>query len=431
MDLHSLTAGVCCLSLALCALPAVAVDAVRVVETPCGFAFQSSAGETPWRACGIEKANAMGPDCGKLGFPYADAVKRAGLDRSAWCRKTAARLRKCGFNALGTSCDIWLNETQAFWQTEMIALSAWMRQEGEDYVIAVDPHSPCGPVANAFHPRFAEICDRAAKASSRFRTDKKFLGYYLDNELNWWGLGDWWACGLLDAVLEKLPETHPARIEAVRILKAHPDLPTARRVFTERLARTYFTTIRKAIRKYDPEHLILGVRFAGVAGAPNEVWRICGEACDVVSVNCYPTADVEKGALTFGVAEGFLPSGYRKTAEWTPVPMRVMLKERYEICKRPLLITEWSFRGGDVGIPRAESNGQELPTQKERARAIALFLAEMNRLDFVIGHFFYKWCDERYLTGDGQAVETLNWGIVSMDDTPHVPAVKAFMKEKK
>ncbi len=405
----------------------VSAESVRVVEIPRGWAFQSSAGEAPWRVSGMEKANASGPDCGKLGFPYAEAVKRAGLDRRAWCRKTIRQLEQWGFNTLGTSCDTWLNETQAFWRTEMMAISAWMQQEGEEYVISVNRKSPCGPVANMFHPRFAEICDKAAKASSRFRTTKKFLGYYLDNELNWWGRGNWWECGLLDAVLTQLPKSHTARIEAERILGENPDRRVARKIFTERAARIYFSTIRKAIRRYDPDHLILGCRFAGVAGAPNEVWRICGEECDVVSVNCYPTADIEKGTLSFGVADGFLPPGYKKTQEWTPVPMEVMLKQRYDICRKPLLITEWSFRGGDVGIPRAESNGQELPTQQARARAIGLFLDSVNNLDYIVGHFFYKWCDERYLAHDGKTVETMNWGVVSMDDTPHDLAVKAFV----
>ncbi len=412
------------------ALP-VSAELVRVVETPRGFAFQTSQGETPWRVSGMEKVNANGPDCGKLGFPYAEAVKKAGLDRRAWCRKTIKRLNEWGFNALGTSCDTWLNETQAFWRTEMMAISAWMQQEGEEYVISVDKNSPCGPVANMFHPRFAEICDKAAKASSRFRTVKKFLGYYLDNELNWWGRGNWWECGLLDAVLTQLPKTHAARIEAERILKENPDRSIARKIFTERAARIYFSTIRKAIRKYDPDHLILGCRFAGVAGAPNEVWRICGEECDVVSVNCYPAVDIKKGTLSFGVAEGFLPPGYKKTQEWTPVPMEVMLKQRYDVCRKPLLITEWSFRGGDIGIPRAESNGQELPAQKERAKAISLFLESVNNLDYVVGHFFYKWCDEHYLANDGKTVETLNWGVVSMDDRPHSLAVEAFIASGK
>ncbi len=401
-------------------------ETVRVVETPRGWAFQSSAGEAPWRVCGMEKVNAIGPNCGALGYPYADAVKKAGLDRKAWCRQTIDRLTGWGFNTLGTSCDTWLNDTQAFWRTEMMAISAWMQKEGEEYVIHVNKKSPCGPVANVFHPRFAEICDRAAKASSRFRTAPKFLGYFLDNELNWWGRGNWWECRLLDAVLEQLPLTHTARLEAERILREHPDRQVARRVFTERLARIYFSTIRKAIRKYDPDHLILGCRFAGVAGAPNQVWRICGEECDVVSLNCYPTADVQKGTLSLFVAEGFLPPGYRKTAQWTPVPMEVMLKQRHDVSRKPLLITEWSFRGGDIGVPHAESNGQELPTQRERAQAIRLFLTAMDKLDYVTGHLFYKWCDERYLAKDGKTVETLNWGVVSMEDEPHALVSETF-----
>ena len=402
-----------------------------VEETPRGWAFKAADGRL-WRARGIEKANGYGPLCGSLGRPYAEALSRAGLTRESWCAQTAARLREWGFNMLGTGCDGQINQQKNFSTTEMIALSSWMRDRGADHLIAVDPSSPCTPLANVFHPDFPAVCDEAAKASciSR-RDDPQFLGYYLDNELNWWGCGNWWECGLLDAALEKLPAGHPARTAAEKLVakipsSRVPDRAAARRLYTEAVAHRYFKTITAAIRRYDPNHLILGCRFAGVAGGPDCVWRICGKYCDVVSLNCYPNADLAKSRLMLGVCEQLLPKGFVRTEEWTPVPLEVMLSRRYEVAKKPLLIGEWSFRGGDIGRPRRESNGQELATQAERAEAIALFLEAMERLPYVVGHAYYMWCDERFPLADGAGVETLNWGLVSMENLPHEAATAAF-----
>jgi hypothetical protein len=59
----------------------------------------------------------------------------------------------------------------------------------------------------------------------------------------------------------------------------------AREQFAGLVADEYFSVICDTIRKYDPNHLILGVRFA--CNAPDGVARACGENCDIVSVNYY------------------------------------------------------------------------------------------------------------------------------------------------
>ena len=384
----------------------------RVAETPRGWAFRADDGRL-WRAKGIEKANGRG--------------------LSAWdAAQVSGWLHAWGFNTLGTACDKKINAAGLFATTEMIAISSWMRDKGVECLIDVNPASPCGPLANVFHPDFAAICDKAAKACcAPHRDDKNFLGYFLDNERNWWGCGNWWDCGLLDAAIEKLPPGHSARIAAERLLAEMPssripDRATARRLYTEQVAERYFSTIVAAIRRHDPDHLVLGCRFAGVAGAPDVVWKICGRHCDVVTLNCYPTADIAKGELSLGVAPALLPKGVAKTGAWTPVPLETMLRKRFDVCGKPLFISEWSFRGGDVGRPRRESNGQQLADQRGRARAAALFLAEMERLPFMVGHAFYRWGDETFPAADGGAPETLNWGLVGQDARPHPEMSAAF-----
>jgi agarase len=415
----------------------------RAVETPRGWAFCAPDGRL-WRARGIEKANGYGPDCGALGRPYAESFVREGLSREAWAARTAARLADWGFNLLGTACDRAINAKSKFAATEMIALSSWAADRGSEWTIAVDPCSPAGPLPNVFHPGFAALCDEAAQVCCAPHCgEKNFLGYYLDNERNWWGTGNWFDCGLLDAVLEKLPARHAARRAGARTVekllgldvKRYLVLPAAKREearksYARETAEMYFGMIAAAVRRHDPDHLILGCRFAGVAGGPDEVWEACGKHCDVVSFNCYPNADLEKGELWLSVQDGMLPKGVARTGTWTRVPLETMLERRYAAAKKPLFVSEWSFRGGDVGTPRKESNGQELPTQAARGRAIALFLAALDRLPYASGHAWYMWTDEIFPAGKGQPPETLNWGLVDLDDNPHAEVAAAFRVAK-
>ena len=151
-----------------------------VVETSRGWALRAGDGRL-WRARGIEKANGYGPNCGALGRPYADSIKKEGLSRAKWCARTSSRLKEWGFNLLGTACDSQINSDGGFAETEMIALSSWMRDKGDEYLLKVNPNSPCTPMANVFHPEFADVCEKAAKACcSKWRGKTGFLGYYLN-----------------------------------------------------------------------------------------------------------------------------------------------------------------------------------------------------------------------------------------------------------
>ena len=61
--------------------------------------------------------------------------------------------------------------------------------------------------------------------------------------------------------------------------------------FVHAFARHYFTVVRDTLKKYDPNHLYLGCRFAGYTP---EAVRAAAEVCDVVSFNVYqPRLDAE------------------------------------------------------------------------------------------------------------------------------------------
>ena len=377
---------------------------IRPVRTPEGWRFRSSDGAR-WKARGVEKVRAEGGE---------------GLSRQEWAKLTAQRLADWGFNLIGSGSDWAVSENGRFATTEMIALSMWMKDRGDAYRLTLKNEGFCDELANVFHPDFPAVCDEAAKASCQKRRDERnFVGYFLDNELDWWGDGDWRACGLMDYALKTLPTNHTARVAAERFRADYPDdSAKARLKFTEEVAERYFSTIVKAIRKYDPNHLVLGVRFAGIYGAPDPVWRIAGKWCDVVTLNCYPRVDLAKGEVWLPVQNAADRTRFDRRA------LTEMLEERHRLAGRPLMISEWSFLGLDVPQPHRIGVAQEFPTQRERAAAVASFNRQMEALPFVIGDAFYRWADEPTVVNG--RTEIMNWGLVDRQNRPHESVVETM-----
>lgn len=377
---------------------------IRSVRTREGWRFMSPSGES-WIANGVEKIREEEKDT---------------LPRKEWAERTARSLTNWKVNTIGSGSDWEVAKYGNFATTEMIALSMWMKDRGDSYRLTLKNDGFCDELANVFHPKFAEICDIAAKASCEaHREDRNLIGYFLDNELDWWGDGDWRAHGLMDYAIRKLPDDHTAHIAAERICSAYAcDMELARRKYTEEVAERYFSTIVKAIRKYDPNHLILGVRFAGIYGAPDVVWRIAGKWCDVITLNCYPRVDLSSGDVWLPVQREGTQGVFDRR------PLSEMLMERHRVCGRPLFISEWGFVGLDIEHARKVGVAQEFDSQDDRAKAVESFQRYVSKLPYVIGKCFYRWADEP-MHGKG-GFEVINWGLVDPCSAPYVNVIKAF-----
>ena len=64
-----------------------------------------------------------------------------------------------------------------------------------------------------------------------------------------------------------------------------------RRALLDLAAERYFRVTTEAIRRHDPNHLILGCRFAGLDGAPVALWKAAGRFCDVITFNLWVDAE--------------------------------------------------------------------------------------------------------------------------------------------
>jgi len=366
---------------------------------------------------GIDHVTYNGFPCEKTGRRvYRENNDRRFGNKAAWEAFALDHLKEWGFNMLGAGCDPALMH-RGLGHTLYLSIGNLMslRHHPADCYIRPNLGAPCTAFPNVFHPQFAAWCDyRARLDCSPHRDDPWLFGYFIDNELAWWGSGAP-ATGLYDCVMS-LPEGHSARQAAVSFLRARGLTPATvtdadKRDFLALAAERYFAATAAAIRRYDPNHLVLGCRFAGIDGADEVVWQAAGRHCDIVTFNCYPAADLDRNVV---VLRG--------------EPVGEVMRRRYDAIGRPMFVTEWGFSALDSGLPCTVGAGQRFFTQAERTAAARLFMRTMLAQPFLVGYDYFMWVDEPAAGISSAHPENTNYGLLNEEGEIYRQLV-AMMKD--
>ncbi len=383
-----------------------------------------------------------------LGYaPYARTVESKYPTLEDWATNTLSRIHAWGFNFLSSPSAILLR--RGLPHAHVVNIGQNFACYGDDFDLLPCDGGPCSGFPNVFHPLFPDYCRfRAREVCSADRDDPWTLGWYIDNELSWWGDKRKFktppASGLFDAAAKKAPG-HPAREALEAFLtewkKSHRvtesqrgfqptdqdtnfrgsvplcDLDSVpvevKREFVRLCARKYFEETTRAIREAAPNHLVLGCRFAGFGSADPVVWEECGRFCDAVSVNSYPMVDLDRGVAVSGFASH-------------DRPIADILRERARLADKPVIMTEWGFSALDSGLPCTHGAGQRFFTQRERAEATSIFARTMWAMPEVGGYIYFMWCDEPAVGKNGPKSENTNYGLVNENDEPYEEQVAAL-----
>ena len=377
---------------------------------------------------GVQSANWQGCyDPAHDRYAYRETnIKQFGTPEK-WAEDTIRKYTDWGFNTLSFGCGSEL-DGRGVPRIRVALFGQRMCHLGmpEEYWINAE-HSPAGSAfPNVFHPRFAEICSLVAKwMCAPYKDDPWTIGYYLDNELAW-GRGKT-APGvpkpfaLFEVCMRKKPG-HSARVAAEEWVRAHGADPAGKvpdevkRGFLLEIARRYFKTTSEAVRAADPNHLVMGCRFAGLNGAgDDEVWNIAGEYCDVVSFNCYPMTDIDRNTVSPNATDGR--------------SCREVFDALYARTKKPMIIPEWAFPALDSGLPCLHGAGQRFYTQAERTQATELWMRTLLPMPYIVGWAVFRWVDQPR-GGAGGNGEDSNYGLVNEAGVPY-PCVEMFARIQK
>ena len=312
----------------------------------------------------------------KEGSPlYRGAEIRGGVN--AWVEFTEKRLRDWGFNTVGS----WSHremEKRGIPYCATLHIAPW------------DPHR----LIDVWSRKFEEHLKAEAvkQIGDRSPTDPSLIGYFVCNELPWYGDFGWptGSRTLFERYME-LPRSAPGRKVAARFRKSEAD------EFAGEVARRFMKIAVAAVKKVDPNHLILGCRIAG--GAPAPVIRAIGKHSDVFAMNWY-------------VKDGRPDPAY--------------LDNIYLLAKKPILITEFSYRAMENRGKLKNSRGADVTvaTQAERAVRYTRYVETLAALPQVVGFHWFMYFDQPTLGRfDG---EDCNYGIVDHADEPYAPLLKAM-----
>ena len=347
----------------------------RVETAPDGFCSAvSPAGERKFMR-GVDHVSLYGSVGKKRGRRFHDMYIGKYGNRENWAAAQVARVREAGFNLISIGSPRHLGVPHAI----LLQMTEYMARSGrKDLYLSEFKGGPGQAFPNVFSPEFEGWCDRAAARScAPHREDRDLFGYFIDNELAWKCLG------------------------------------TNDMAYIRKVAERYFSVTTAAIRRHDPNHLILGCRFAGLDGAPLAVWKAAGQFCDVITFNCYPWADIDRNVVLD--AKG-------------GVPLVSRLAKLYELTGKPLLITEWSFPALDTGRPCLNGAGQRFRTQTERVQASELFARTLLSQPYVLGYSYFMWIDQPALGTNGDNPEDSNYGLVSESGVPYAGLTDMFTR---
>ncbi|HUT93730.1 MAG TPA: hypothetical protein VMY37_29975 [Thermoguttaceae bacterium] len=389
---------------------------------PDGYAFWSAGVDcvrvnTEANSRGLETALAWKPDLagpfapiysggGKKTINYltANLIRAFGPERwyEAWSRLVLGEVRRLGFNTVGNWSD---------WEIARKARYPYVRPLSFRPKRTADVYRDFPDV---FHADFTrDAADYAAQLGDT-ADDPALVGYFLMNEPKWAFSSELPATGML----LNTPSCAARRALAQFLAKRYPDdaalsaawgvqttfdqvaegpwrLPLRGKslddlgAFSTLMVEKYFGALSAACKAVDPNHLNLGIRYAGVP----KPWTLDGmKSFDVFSMNCYR----EK-----------LPAD--------------QVAKIHDVLHLPVIIGEWHFGALDVGLP--SSGLRRVRTQEDRGRAYRVYLENAAANPHCVGTHWFTLYDQSALGRfDG---ENYNIGFLDVCNRPYEPLSRA------
>ncbi len=325
-------------------------------------------------------------------------------NKQEWIKQSAELLYDHGFNCAGSWSDhktiIEYNKTAErplAYTINWNFMSSYGRKRGGTYQQAGHTGYPKDAIF-VFDPEFAEFCDEHAKQLIEYKDDPNLFGYFSDNEMPF-------KIKALDNYLS-LPEDEAGRKAAEQWLLDNGITKEGitdehRGDFMALVGETYFSTIAKAIKKYDPNHMYIGSRFYADEKHQEKFMRAIGPHLDIVSNNYYN--------------------------HWTPDSTH--LAEWTEWTGKPFLVTEYYVKGEDSGMGNQSGAGWIVRTQEDRGLFYQNYNLALLESKNCVGWHYFKYIDNDP-TAKGVDPSNLdaNKGIVNNRYVPWTPMLDK-MKE--
>lgn len=285
--------------------------------------------------------------------------------------------------------DRWGLNTIANWSSDIVKDSGRKAFLHQLYGMGLSPELM--GLCDIYAPDIREKLEESiSRQTGKYVGNPWLIGYFIGNEPAWINQEE----RLCSLILEG--EERPVKTALKKYLKENGDSPASRKEFIYKTFREYLVLTDDIIRKYDPDHLNLGIRFGDPLTLPDKVLSAC-DVFDVFSFNCYDL-----------------------------LPRTEMMDKVKDLIDRPLIIGEYHFGTVDRGY--AQSLWQ-VESQEQRGVAYRYYTEHAYAHPSLIGTGYFQWADQD-ISGrfDG---ENYNCGLVDVTDRPYREQVEAMAETAK
>ncbi|MDQ0116090.1 chitobiase/beta-hexosaminidase C-terminal domain-containing protein [Paenibacillus harenae] len=350
-------------------------------------------------------------------FYLANKYRKTGVvpTEHAIYSEAAVRIRKWGFNSAGGFSPEKYGNGNNLPYVKMLPLSSmsWAKIDGIS-------------LFDIFAPDAVTKLDAAfAKAVTPSKDDPMLIGYFIDNEYEYHkfyshvpklkaseaAIKGHWVKRLKDKYQEiyKFNSEWGTSFESFEELKeAELPIETSQAwrdmdAFFRYYLDTFYGTVSRLYRKYDPNHLLLGDRWL-TTPFHNEKFRsvmaeVEGKYVDVISINYY----------SYNLDRDLLNDVYTKSGG------------------KPILISEFGFGTTEQGLDPLLQNSAE--NQFQRGTRYRNFVEAAASLDNIVGAHVFNYVDQAALGRywEGAWGERYNSGLVNVADRPYKDYLKEVM----
>jgi hypothetical protein len=234
-----------------------------------------------------------------------------------------------------------------------------------------------------YHPDYATSVEASIKAmAEQYKDNKWLLGYFVGNEQPWPGH----EMILCDRVLAGDSYMKTALTE---YLAKNGDNEQSKVNFVYETFDKFLGMVNKYLKKHDPNHLNLGMRFVN---CPDRLIELIGKHFDVYSINSYNMA-----------------------------PPKDFMDRISRLTGLPIAIGEYHFGTPDRGM---SAGIVQVGNHKERGNAFRYYNEQGYSHPALIGAHWFQWIDQP-ATGRNDG-ENYNIGFVDVTDRPYPDMLEAM-----
>ncbi|WP_114749719.1 hypothetical protein [Pleomorphovibrio marinus] len=232
----------------------------------------------------------------------------------------------------------------------------------------------------------AKVDSAAARQCAPLKDDPYLLGYFIGNEQPWPNREQELARVILEG------EDIPMKTALEQYL-AEGDTPERRKAFIYETYTKFLDIVNSAIKRHDPNHLNLGIRYGGMV--PEEIAK-ASKGFDVFSINVY---------------------GYDANEK---------VKHAYDLTGLPVIIGEYHFGTAARGLSPWLAQVSSL---EERGVGYRYYVENAAAHPALIGTHWFQWIDQP-ATGRGDGENGLI-GFLDVTDLPYSDLVEAAKETHK